>query len=427
MKMKKRTKEPSWRQLDNAAKIFPPNSNKQDTKVFRFDCRLKEEVEPTILQKALDKTMLSFPLYASIIRKGLFWYYFEASMIKPTVALENKSPCSRLYNEDVKSLLFEVTYYKKRINLEIHHALTDGVGALQFLRTLVLNYLVMVHQEELKGQALSIDYDASIAEKEVDGFKKYSSRGRGEKSPVTKKAYKFKGEKLEGNFLQVINGVVSVKEVLDEAHAYNTTLTIYLTGILLYAISKQMTRREKKQPVVMAVPVNLRPYFQSASARNFFSVLHVPYYFDEKEVRLEDIIKYLKEYFEKELKTEKFQARMNHLVALEKNYVTRAIPLVLKKPTLQLAHHFTNKEVTTSFSNIGRVTMPKELEPYIDGFDVCVSTRKIQVCLCSYGDQLSISFTSPFVSTEVQKHFFRVLTSKGIGVTINTNVSDKQV
>ena len=425
--MKKKAKAPSWKRLDNAAKIFPPNSNKQDTKVFRFDCRLKEQVNPKILQKALDKTMLSFPLYTSIIRKGLFWYYFEASTIKPIVSLENKSPCSRLYNEDVKSLLFEVTYFKKRINLEIYHALTDGVGALQFLRTLVLNYLVMVHQEELKGRILSIDYDASIAEKEVDGFKKYYSKGKGEKTPITKKAYKLKGEKLEGNFLQVISGVVSVKEVLEEAHTYNTTLTIYLTAILIYAISKQMTRREKKQPVVVDIPVNLRPYFQSASARNFFSVLHVPYYFDEKEAKLEDIIEYLKEYFKQELKTEKFQARMNHLVALERNYVTRAIPLILKKPTLQLAHYLTSKEVTTSFSNIGKVSMPKELEPYIDGFDVCVSTRKIQVCLCSYGDQLSISFTSPFVSTEVQKHFFRVLTSKGIRVTINTNVSDKQV
>ena len=420
--MKKKTKQPSWRQLDNAAKIFPPNSSKKDTKVFRFDCRLKEEVDPHMLQKALDKTMLSFPMYASIIRKGLFWYYFEATTIRPIVSPEKKPLCSGLYHEDVKSLLFEVTYFKKRINLEIHHALTDGVGALQFLRTLVLHYLVMTHQEDLKDCMLTIDYDASIAEKEVDGFKKYYSKDKGERSPVIRKAYRFKGEKLEDHFLQVIQGTVSVKEVLAEAHAYGTTLTIYLTAILLYAISKQMTKREKKQPVVMDVPVNLRPYFKSASARNFFSVLHVPYYFSEKEEKLEEIIEYLKEYFEKELKAEKFQAKMNHLVALEKNYITRAVPLVLKKPTLQLAHYFTNKEVTTSFSNIGRVTMPEALDPYIDGFDVCVSTRKIQVCLCSYKDQLSISFTSPYVSTEVQKHFFRVLTSRGIQVTLRTNL-----
>lgn len=420
----RRNKELSWRKLDNAAKIFPPNSNKQDTKVFRFDCRLKEEIEPHILQKALDKTMLSFPLYASIIRKGLFWYYFEASDIKPMVEEESKVPCGQIYDEDIKGLLFEVTYYKKRINLEIHHALTDGVGALQFLRTLVLNYLVMAHEEELKEYDLVLDYDASRAEQEDDGFKKYSSKDKGGKKVSVGKAYKFKGDKIGGDFLQVIHGIVSVKAVLEKARSYDTTLTIYLSAILIEAIGKQMSQREKKQPVVISVPVNLRPYFQSASARNFFSVILVPYVFGTGEDTLQDIISSLKAFFDKELKQEKIQARINHLVALEKNYVTRAIPLVLKKPTLQIAHHLTNEEVTTSFSNIGKVTMPKALEPYIDGFDVCVSTKKIQVCLCSYGDQLSISFTSPFISTEVQKHFFRELTSKGIGVTLSTNLMD---
>lgn len=418
-----RYKEPSWRQLDNAAKIFPPNSNKQDTKVFRFACRLQEEVQPEVLQEALDKTMLSFPLYASIIRKGLFWYYFETSDLKPTVQLESKSPCSSIYDEDIKSLLFEVSYYKKRINLEIHHALTDGVGALQFLRTLVLNYIVMAHSDVFKEHTLTIDYDASRAEKEVDGFDKYSSKGKGNKNPSIGKAYKFKGEKLEGNVLQVINGVTSVKAVIGEAKRHHTTITIFLCAILIDAISKQMTRREKKQPIVVSVPVNLRPYFESASARNFFSVIHVPYYFGENDT-LEDIINQLKDFFEKELKTEKFQARMDRLMALEKNYATRAVPLVLKKPTLRLAHYLTSNEVTTSFSNIGKVTMPAEVASYIDGFDVYVSTKKIQVCLCSYEDQLSISFTSPFVSTEVQKHFFRELTNRGISVLISTNVTE---
>lgn len=417
-----KVKEPSWRQLDNAAKIFPPNSNKQDTKVFRFACRLKEKVEPEILQDALDKTLLSFPLYRSIIRKGLFWYYFEASDIRPVVKEESKSPCSKIYDENIKGLLFEVTYYKKRINLEIHHALTDGVGALQFLRTLVLNYLSIAHQEVFTEQMV-IDYDASRVEKEVDGFQKYSSKGKGRKNASIGKAYKLKGEKLQGDFLQVINGLVSVKEVIKEAHQYDTTLTIYLSAILIRAIGKQMNKRQKKQPVVISVPVNLRPYFKSASARNFFSVILVPYVLGEED-SLQDIINNLKVFFERELKAEKFQARMDRLVALEKNYVTRAIPLFLKKPTLKLAHYLTGEEVTTSFSNIGKITMPQEVMPYIEGFDVCVSTKKIQVCLCSYEDELSISFTSPFVSTEVQKDFFRELTSRGIKVTLNTNIVD---
>ncbi|PHV72224.1 hypothetical protein CS063_01745 [Sporanaerobium hydrogeniformans] len=416
-----RTKTPTWRRLDNAAKIFPPTSNKHDTKVFRFACTLKEEIVPEILQNALDKTMEAFPLYASIIRKGLFWYYFETSSIKPTVKEECKSPCSTLYNENSKSLLFEVSYYKKRINLEIYHALTDGVGALQFLRTLVFHYLLMQH-EELKEAKLSLDYDASHAEKEMDGFKKYFSPGKSAKNPSLGKAYRIKGERLEGDVLKVINGVASVKAILQEAHQYETTLTVYLGAILIMSIYKEMARKDRKHPVVVSVPVNLRPYFKSSSARNFFSVVHVPYYFKEKEPEFEEVISYLKEFFEKELTTEKFQLRLNRLVALEHNYFTRAIPLILKKPTLWFAHHLTNNEVTTSFSNIGKITMPKELEPYIDVFDVYTSTTKVQVCLCSYGDKLSISFTSPFVNSEVQKHFFRTLTSRGIKVEISTNI-----
>ena len=151
----------------------------------------------------------------------------------------------------------------------------------------------------------------------------------------------------------------------------------------------------------------------------------VPYRFGEGQDDLEDIIVYLKEFFERELKAEKLKARINHLVALEKNYITRAVPLILKKPTLKLAHYFNNEEVTTSFSNTGKIVMPEKLIPYIDGFDMCVSTRKIQVCLCSFGDQLSISFTSPFVGTEVQKHFFRTLTKQGVKVIISTNLIEE--
>ena len=60
------------------------------------------------------------------MRKGLFWHYLEKSELRPIVRKEYKEPCSSLYVRDKKTLLFEVTYYKKRINFEVFHALTDG-------------------------------------------------------------------------------------------------------------------------------------------------------------------------------------------------------------------------------------------------------------------------------------------------------------
>lgn len=104
-----------WRKLDNAALAFPLVTGKDDTRVFRFYCELKEEVDPELLQQALDETMEKYPLFQAVLRKGFFWFYLEHRDIQPVVKKEKKPPCSRLYIPDKKSLLFEVSYHKNRI------------------------------------------------------------------------------------------------------------------------------------------------------------------------------------------------------------------------------------------------------------------------------------------------------------------------
>ena len=53
----------NWRKLDNAALAFPLVTGKNDTRVFRFYCELKENVKPELLQTALEKTMEKYPLF----------------------------------------------------------------------------------------------------------------------------------------------------------------------------------------------------------------------------------------------------------------------------------------------------------------------------------------------------------------------------
>src|SRR5699024_7190885 len=151
---------PEWLKLDNAAKIFPPTSTKRDSKVFRFSCELKEEIDPKLLQKALDKNMLTFPFYRSVLKRGLFWYYLDYSHLLPTVHQEKEPICSPLYNKNKKTLLFRVTYFKKRINLEVYHVLSDGTGALQFLKGLIYEYLILKYPS-LQKKIINMDYDTS--------------------------------------------------------------------------------------------------------------------------------------------------------------------------------------------------------------------------------------------------------------------------
>ncbi len=415
-------KKVEWTRLDNAAKIFPPTSNEKDTKVFRFSCELYETVEPELLQQALDEAIESFPLYKSVLRAGVFWYYFETSNIRPVIEEESNPVCGRIYNENRKNLLFRVFYYKNRINLEIFHALSDGTGALWFMKTLVYNYLTKKHKDVFIDKLPKIDYDASLSQKMDDSFlKHYTGKKipKGEKHP---KAYHIRGTRREENRMQVMEGSMSVKAVLDAAHQYNTTLTIFLTALFMYSIYKIMSARGKNHPVVLSVPVNLRQYFESESARNFFSTINVEYHFGKNSTKFEDVVQSVSESFTKELTEERLKNHMNRLAALEHNVFARVIPLILKDVTLRIANKVNERGITAAISNVGKVSVSSELEQYIRQFAVFTSARRPQICICSYGDNLVISFTSPFTDTDIQKNFFQTLAQKGINIEIATNL-----
>lgn len=59
-----------WRRLDNAAKLFPAASSKRDTRVFRFYCELKEDIQQEILQKAVDRTLEKISDLSVRVAKG---------------------------------------------------------------------------------------------------------------------------------------------------------------------------------------------------------------------------------------------------------------------------------------------------------------------------------------------------------------------
>lgn len=413
-----------WTKLDNAAKIFPPTSNEKDTKVFRFVCDMKEDIDNDILQDALDKTMLFFPFYGTVLRKGVFWYYFEGTEMMPKVEEETKLPCSMLYRPNRKNLLFEITYYKNRINLEVFHSLTDGTGALGFLKTLLYYYITVKHKDDFKDKFPVLDYDASLSQKMDDSFLKHYTGSRFPKRVKVTKAYHIQGRRTIDNRMKVIEGVMSVKKVLDLAHRYNTTLTIYLTAVFFKAIYMEMPARSMKYPIVLSVPVNLRTYFPSVTARNFFSIINIKYDFSSSSDKLEDIIIKVKEAFEKELTQENVTTHMNRLLALEQNALMRVVPLSIKDIILRIAERIHGKGVTATLSNIGRVTISPELSPYINMFSCFTSAKRPQIAICSFQDNLVVSFTSPYTGTDIQKNFFRHLTGEQIPVTISTNAKE---
>ena len=134
----------AWRRLDNTAKLFAAVSGEDLSSVFRISAVLKEKVDPELLQRALVRTLPEFENFRVKLRKGFFWYYFETNNRNPGVEEEQSAPCRFIDPHRGARFPFRVSYYGCRINFEVFHGLTDGLGALRFASRLTEHYLELV-------------------------------------------------------------------------------------------------------------------------------------------------------------------------------------------------------------------------------------------------------------------------------------------
>ncbi len=292
---------------------------------------------------------------------------------------------------------------------------------MDFLKTLVYNYIVLAFADELGDKIPASDRDFSPSQSVSDSFQKYY---RNDKKTVVKKeikAYKIRGEKNPDFRLGIIEGTLNTKSVIELAHKYNTTVTVFLVAMLILQIGREMPEMQKSRPVVISVPVNLRNYFDSGSSRNFFAVIKVPYNFRTGNGTIEDIIDTVRKSFDKQLERENITDIMNRYAALEHKFYMRIVPLPLKILSIKIANIISEKYVTAAFSNISIIKMPEKIRDYIHGFNIFFSTEKLQVCMCSFDDKMTISFTSPFQNTSIQQRFFRELAALGVDTVIASN------
>ncbi len=419
-------KDLHWYKLDNAAKIIPSTAVGSDTRVFRLCCELKEEVNDIILQQALDDAVKEYPHFQCYLKKGLFWYYMEQSTRKAQVTEENLPALSALYQPGRKTLLFRVNYFRRRINLEVYHVVSDGAGAFQFFRQIITNYLTRKH-----GLSIAIDLGnrGSFEDKADDAFRYYYRRQKNSRALKQifggkRPACQLRGSRDENLHIHLLEGVVSVKEYLDLCHAHHTTLAMMTTALMIEAVIREMRISERNKPVVITVPVNLRNYFPTDSTRNFYGVITISYRASDYDGRIESILKSIKESYAMQLQEDQIIKTMNTYSALERNWALKMVPLQLKDLGIQGFNYLRLKEVTTSVSNVGRLEMPEELIPYIDRFSAFMATQRGQMVVVSFEDKLTFGVTSAFKRHDVMRNFFRRLVELGLSVELATNDYD---
>ncbi len=415
----------NWYKLDNAATIIPSTVNGSDSRVFRVVCELNEPVDRVRLQEALDDVIRRYPHFNCVLRKGFFWYYLDGCDLKPTVTLENLRALSPIYCDGRKTLLYRVSYYENRINLEMFHVLADGTGAFFFFRELVITYLSRAHDLYID---LSSEPEISREELATDAFREYYQKKRGNrqlKEMMAKKAYKLKGRHDENLLNHLLEATVSAKALHAAAKAKNTTVGIFTVALVLMSILEEMDLDKKNPPVVITVPVNLRQFFPSNTTRNFFGVINVSYDASRFDGRLETLLPVVEEAFERQLEKQAITDTMNSYSQLVHNWAIKMVPLFIKDLVIEQYYIRSQRGVTTNVSNVGKIRMPEETLPYIKKFVGFMSSPTMQICILTFEDYTVFGAVSDLKVNTAMMHLCRHLRELGIDVELATNDYEK--
>lgn len=410
--------ESTWYKMDNVAKVFLASLDKRDPRSFRVSATLKEEVDPEALKSAAKITAQQCPQYQVTIRRGIFWHYMEQTEKLPVVEEEKDRPCPLLYGSEHRRMLhYKVSYFHKRISIDMFHALADGNGGLQYLNVLLRNYFEIKYPGSMDG--ISAHSGASVHDLNEDSFSQFFEKQDKilPKKNQRPKAYHPRGGQLPYNQTQFFELHMSVSAMLQEAKNYHTTLTCYLGALLLMSIYKDMPVLMKNKPITISMPVNLRNYFPSETGRNFFNSVYVTHQFQGGE-SIESLAKEFDQKLKEQLKPEVIIDGMNNFEKIEKLWFVRLVPLFIKNRVVASGAKKEVKRVSAVLSNLGKVPCPNEYHRFVDGYNAYCSTSGIFLTLASYEDDLSFGICSTYRNTGILKNFVKSLTEKGIEVTL---------
>lgn len=414
----------NWLRLDNAAKIYPAIIDPELTAVFRVGVELKERVKIAPLLSAIKSLEQRFPFYKVRLKAGVFWYYLEPLDRAIPVRPDQGLPCRAFGKQE---LMFRVQVKDNKISVEFSHILTDGTGAFEFLKAVLLAYFSACGMTLTGTPPYIRAGDAPREEEYEDAYKRYFR-------PLDLPSFKIPGAFHVPFALNrrprfdVLTAILPVKAVIQKAKTAGVSLTVYLTAVYLWALQSlhdglsPLRQRTSRKILRIQVPVNLRKLFPSRTLRNF-SLYIMP----GIDLRLgmysfEEIIKTVSHQIALETDEKLIGKMISRNVGGEKHFLIRRVPLFIKSWVLAKLYATGTKQYSGVVTNLGNIDLGPETNRLINKFVfIPPPPNKILKANCGvvgFGDELIMSFGNITLSRDLERNFLTFLTAEGIPVRI---------
>lgn len=361
---------------DNSSILYLALIRKHHTNIFRFTMTLTEEIDPELLQAAVDQVSHRFPTIFAGLRAD-FFHYSQVSADHPPKVSQDPGILINMTREEIARCALRVYYQGRKINLEGFHGITDGYGMIAALSSLVAEYLHLCYGLEVPaGYPVFPVTEEARQEETEDSYLRYV----GQKPLHLPSRYSYQlpgndpkcGPVLEATF------TYPVQELLSCARKYGVSITALVTSVMAASVMElQHSRREKKmRPVRIMVPIDLRKVFPSQTLRNFILYALPTMEVAEYGCSLKDLAASFSRQIKAHLDKENLSSIIAYNVKTQNMPLFRILPAGVKCGLMRLAYSFFGESNSSmTMSNLGNIALPECMTPYVESFRLTMMPR----------------------------------------------------
>ena len=125
--------------------------------------------------------------------------------------------------------------------------------------------------------------------------------------------------------------MMPVSQLKQVCHRYGVSINDYLVACFVWSVYQECFHgMPNNMPVRVAVPVNLRPYFDSVTTKNFFVMISAEFRPQNSTYTFEEVLKIVTDSINSQISKEHLEDLFSYSVSNQKNILMRPVPLFIK-------------------------------------------------------------------------------------------------
>jgi len=382
--------------LDPLGQFTAANVRENKPCSFLITAHLKERIDPSILQQAVNDVLgCRLPFLSTRMRPGFFWYSQE--FIPPPKIVPASVPHRfEYYYGQGRGHTLRVLYGERHFTVENIHSNVDGRGLMKVTQTLLVRYF------ELLGVALNktgmIDCDAETHPEEAEsGYARFYNPKKKLPKSLAGRPPAFIMEPKPGAATQVVSQNFDLSKMKQVAKEHGCTISEYMMTHMFLALAEQRSKTDNKLPIAAMLPVDCRSFFPTRSLRNFVysQTITMPETDDFSQM-----LAGLRPQFAA-INTEFIQSAVNEMQGLVNK--TGWVPFAFKKALLRYMENRESRGITTVFSNLGKMQLPPEIEQQLECLEFVIDLEATSSCFSCVTAGEVLTLTVSVASDEAQQ------------------------